>query len=145
MWKSHCQLLDRGDPVSKSHGDLSFLECCCEPSSECQADAILHGQSFSLPPESFVDIVCESGCIFPGGFSCSVPSLVWGKVRFSFLSPGQVSWPGRWSPPCDARVSARIHGASFEGCIVCVSLSRTKVYGVCCWHRGEEDVTERFL
>ena len=32
LWKSHCQLLRGGDPVFKLRGDLSFLECCCEPS-----------------------------------------------------------------------------------------------------------------
>ena len=40
--KSHCQLFGRGDPCSKSHGDLSFLECCCyKLSCERQADAIV--------------------------------------------------------------------------------------------------------
>ena len=29
LWKSQCQLLGLGDPVSKSQGDLSFLKCGC--------------------------------------------------------------------------------------------------------------------
>ena len=77
MWKSHCQLLRNGHQVSKSHGDLSFLECCCEPACERQANAILYkvfhqqfelqsvvrisqsdhyGQSLFFLLESFIDI-----------------------------------------------------------------------------------------
>ena len=40
--------------------------------------------------ESFVDIVFESGCVFPGGFSCSVPSLVWEKYISLFQVPGRL-------------------------------------------------------
>ena len=43
----------QGYPVSKSYGDLSFLECCCGPSCECQADTILHKEfckQFELYP-----------------------------------------------------------------------------------------------
>ena len=100
-------LLGHADPISKSHGDLSFLECCCEQSCKRQADAIMYkefhqqfelhsvvrifqidccGQSLFLPLESFVDILAESGCFFSSGFSCSVPSLVWEKR----ISPFQV-------------------------------------------------------
>ena len=110
----HCQLLGRRDPVSKSHGNLSFLECCCEPSCERQSDAILpkefhqqfelhsvvrifqidrHGQSLFLPLESFVDIVCESGCVFPRWFFLLCILLGFRGVRFFFLSPEQASWP----------------------------------------------------
>ena len=93
LWKSHCQLLGYEDPISKSHGSLSFLGAC-----KRQADVILYkefhqqfelhsvvrifhidryGQSLFLPLESFVDIVCECCCVFPSGFSCTVSSLVW--------------------------------------------------------------------
>ena len=110
MWKSHCRLLGHEDPISKSHGNSSFLECCCEPSCKLQADAIsykefhqqleLHsvvrifqidnyGQScFFL--ESFVDIVCESGCVFPSDFSCSVSPIVWEKYISLFQVLGKL-------------------------------------------------------
>ena len=38
---TQCELLERGDLVSKLHGDLSFLGCCCESSCELQADSML--------------------------------------------------------------------------------------------------------
>ena len=43
--------------------------------------------------ESFVDIVCESGCAFPGGISCSVCSLVLGKYVSPFYVMNKL--PGR--------------------------------------------------
>ena len=30
-------------------------------------------------------------------------------------------------------------------CTVCVTLSRSGVFGACCWRRNEEDVTKRFF
>ena len=113
MWKSRCQLLGSGDPVSKSQSNISLTECCCEPFCERQTDAIMHkefhqqfvlhsvvgicqidrhGQSLFLPLESFADIVCESDCVFPRVFSALYPPWFGGstfllsKSRASFLT-----------------------------------------------------------
>ena len=114
LWKSHCQLLGRGHPVSKSHGKLSFLECCCKPSCKCQADTILHkefhqqfelhsvvrifqidrhGQSLFLPLEFFVDIFCQYGCVFPGVVSTAL-YLPWFRESTFLLSKSCASFLG---------------------------------------------------
>ena len=116
LWKSHCQLLGRRDPVYKSDGDLSFLECCCVLYCDRQADAILHkefyqqlelnsvlrifqidryGQSLIFLLESFVDVECESGCVFPNGFSdLYLPLFSESTFLKPFLGPKQAPWPG---------------------------------------------------
>ena len=101
MRKFGCQLLRSGDPVSTSHGDISFQESCCEPSCERQEmykvfhyQFKLHTvvrifqidrrcQSLFLPLQSVVDIVCESSCFFTDFFFfllCTLLGL--GESRF---------------------------------------------------------------
>ena len=51
MWKSHCELLRPGAPLSKELVDLSVLRCCSDPPRKRQNDAILHNecqQQFAL-------------------------------------------------------------------------------------------------
>ena len=87
LWYSHCQLLGRGDPISKSQGNSSFLESCCEPSCERQADTILH-KEFHLQFElqSVVHIFQVANLVvfsqvFPGVFFLLCLLLGVGKVR----------------------------------------------------------------
>ena len=80
MWKSHCQLLGRGDPVSKSHGNLSFLECCCEPSCERQADAILpkeFHQQFELHSVVRIFQIDRYGCVHAQHFTLCTHRGYW--------------------------------------------------------------------
>ena len=102
-------IVGRGDPVPSRMATFIYWSAACEH----QADAILHkefhqqfelhsvvpifqidchSQSLFLPLESFIDIICGSGCINPGGFPCSVSSFVMGKIRFFFLCPEQAFW-----------------------------------------------------
>ena len=88
-----------------------YFECWCASSCQGQADAILHkefhqqfklhsvvctfqtdhySQRLFLPLQSLVDIICESGCVVLGSFSCCVPSLVWEKYISLFQVLGKL-------------------------------------------------------
>ena len=92
LWKSHCQLLRRGDRVSKTpyctRSSISSLNC-----------TLLYASSRS----TITARVCSSGILrrhrmriwpsFHRWFFLLGVLLGLGALRFSFLSPEQTSWP----------------------------------------------------
>ena len=110
--KSHYDLLGHGDPLSKLHGHLSFLDYCCDPSYRHRIIQRLlpavrialccmhHPDPLLLPVSSFLGIIyipcTQISRRFSTRFPFSVPCLAWRK----YVSTEQ-DW--RWCPghaPC---------------------------------------------
>ena len=104
MWWSHCQWLGRRDPITKSHGNLSFLECAASHLVSIKLMSYFTRSSISSlkctllyasSRSTVTEFVPSSGILrrhrmriwlrFPMCFSYSVSSLLWGKNVSSFL------------------------------------------------------------